>query len=171
MYLWRAVDAEGEVLDCLVQSRRNKRAALRLMRKPIRKYRMVPSKFVSDRLPSYAAARAELPVTICTRERLATKQSGRELACSGAATRAKNKRFRSAGSAQRFLSAHACRRGRCSLKRHSSAIRSTKPDNVTNPPAASAPPANLPAMCGNRGNKAHTCSGRGTADRSVRGSH
>src|SRR5438128_2226595 len=64
MYLWRAVDTEGEVLDCLVQSRRNKRAARRLMRKLIRKYRMVPAKFVTDRLPSYAAARAELPVTI-----------------------------------------------------------------------------------------------------------
>ena len=64
MYLWRAVDAEGEVLDCLVQSRRNKRAALRLMRKLIRKYRMVPSKFVTDRLPSYAAARVGLPVTV-----------------------------------------------------------------------------------------------------------
>src|SRR6478609_3064052 len=64
MYLWRAVDAEGEVLDCLVQSRRNKRAALRLMHKLIRKYRMVPAKFVTDRLSSYAAARAELPVTV-----------------------------------------------------------------------------------------------------------
>ena len=64
MYLWRAVDGEGEVLDCLVQSRRNKRAALRLMRKLIRKYRMVPSTFVTDRLPSYAAARAELPLPI-----------------------------------------------------------------------------------------------------------
>src|SRR5438552_5429197 len=64
MYLWRAVDAEGEVLDCLVQSRRNKRAALRLMRKLIRKYRMVPSTFVTDRLPSYAAAKAELPLPI-----------------------------------------------------------------------------------------------------------
>src|SRR5205823_4367167 len=64
MYLWRAVDAEGEVLDCLVQSRRNKQAALRLMRKLIRKYRMIPSKLVTDRLPSSAAARAELPVTV-----------------------------------------------------------------------------------------------------------
>jgi putative transposase len=33
MYLWRAVDCESEVLDVLVQSRRNKRAALKLMRK------------------------------------------------------------------------------------------------------------------------------------------
>jgi transposase-like protein len=32
MYLWRAVDCDGEVLDVLVQSRRNKRAALKLMR-------------------------------------------------------------------------------------------------------------------------------------------
>src|SRR5438132_11563685 len=64
MYLWRAVDAEGEVLDCLVQSRRNKRAALRLMRKLIRKYRMAPATFVTDRLPSYPAARAALPVAI-----------------------------------------------------------------------------------------------------------
>ena len=47
-----------------MQSRRNKRAALRLMRKLIRKYRMVPSTFVTDRLPSYAAARAELPLPI-----------------------------------------------------------------------------------------------------------
>src|SRR5436190_21676426 len=64
MYLWRAVDAEGEVLDCLVQSRRNKQAALRLMRKLIRKHRMVPATFVTDRLSDYAAARAELPLTI-----------------------------------------------------------------------------------------------------------
>jgi putative transposase len=38
VYLWRAVDAEGEVLDVLVQSRRNKRAALKLMRKLLKKY-------------------------------------------------------------------------------------------------------------------------------------
>ena len=64
MYLWRAVDAEGEVLDCLVQSHRNKQAALRLMRNLIRKYRMVPATFVTDRLSSYAAAIAELPLPI-----------------------------------------------------------------------------------------------------------
>ena len=42
MYLWRAVDAEGEVLEILVQSKRNKRAALRMMRKLLRKYGTVP---------------------------------------------------------------------------------------------------------------------------------
>jgi putative transposase len=56
VYLWRAVDAEGEVLDVLIQSRRNKRAALKLMRKLLRKYSYVPDKLVMDDLRSYAAA-------------------------------------------------------------------------------------------------------------------
>ncbi len=42
MYLWRAVDSEGEVLDILVQSRRIKRAALKLMRKLLKKPRFCP---------------------------------------------------------------------------------------------------------------------------------
>jgi DDE domain len=45
-YLWRAVDAEGEVLDVLVQSKRNKHAALKLMRKLLRKYAVVPERLV-----------------------------------------------------------------------------------------------------------------------------
>ena len=48
VYLWRAVDAEGEVLDVLVQSRRNKRAALKLMRKLLKKYGFVPDELVTD---------------------------------------------------------------------------------------------------------------------------
>jgi len=56
MYLWRAVDSEGEVLDILVQSRRNKRAALKLMRKLLKKQGFVPDAFVTDKLPSYGAA-------------------------------------------------------------------------------------------------------------------
>ena len=42
MYLWRAVDDEGEVLDVLVQAKRNRRAALKLMRKLLRKQGSVP---------------------------------------------------------------------------------------------------------------------------------
>ena len=56
VYLWRAVDAEGEVLDVLVQSRRNKQAALKLMRKLLKKYAFVPDRLVTDDLRSYAAA-------------------------------------------------------------------------------------------------------------------
>ncbi len=54
--LWRAVDAEDEVLNVLVQSKRNKHAALKLMRKLLRRYGFAPTTFVTDNLRSYAAA-------------------------------------------------------------------------------------------------------------------
>src|ERR1700686_1357465 len=63
VYLWRAVDAKGEVLDVLVQSRRNKRAAMKLMRKLLKKYGFVPDKLVTDDLRSYAAAASDLGIT------------------------------------------------------------------------------------------------------------
>jgi len=50
VYLWRAVDAEGEVLDVLVQAKRYKRAALKLMRKLLKKYGFVPDNLVKDDL-------------------------------------------------------------------------------------------------------------------------
>jgi transposase-like protein len=56
VYLWRAVDAEGEVLDVLVQSKRSKHGALKLMRKLLRKYAVVPERMVTDDLRSYGAA-------------------------------------------------------------------------------------------------------------------
>ena len=56
MYLWRTVDHEGEVLDMLVQSRRDSRAALRLMRKLLKKQRFAPKLLVTDKLRSYASA-------------------------------------------------------------------------------------------------------------------
>jgi transposase-like protein len=62
VYLWRAVDAEGEVLDVLVQTKRNKRAALKLMRKLLKKYGFVPDKLITDELRSYAAATGHLGI-------------------------------------------------------------------------------------------------------------
>jgi putative transposase len=63
MYLWRAVDHEGEVLDMLVQRRRDCRAALRLMRKLLKKQGFVPKLLVTDKLRSYAAAFRRLRLT------------------------------------------------------------------------------------------------------------
>ena len=60
VYLWRAVDAEGEVLDVLVQSKRSKHAALKLMRKLLRKYALVPERLVTDDLRSTAPRSAIL---------------------------------------------------------------------------------------------------------------
>ena len=56
MYLWRAVDHEGEVLDMLVQRRRDKHAALRLMRKLLRKHGFAPKLLITDKLGSYGSA-------------------------------------------------------------------------------------------------------------------
>jgi putative transposase len=56
-WLWRAVDSEGEVLDLLVQSRRDKKAVVRMMRKLLRKHGFAPSVWVTDKLRSYGAAR------------------------------------------------------------------------------------------------------------------
>jgi transposase-like protein len=62
VYLWRAVDAEGEVLDVLVQSKRNKHAALKLMRKLLKKYASAPERLVTDDLRSYAPAARDLGI-------------------------------------------------------------------------------------------------------------
>src|SRR3954454_22216995 len=57
MYLWRAVDSEGEILDILVQPRRDKAAASKLLRKLLKKQGFAPSVLVTDKLPTYGAAR------------------------------------------------------------------------------------------------------------------
>src|SRR5205823_2750340 len=65
MYLWRAVDAEGEVLDCLVQSRRDKRAAKKLMRKLLNKQGFAPSHLVTDHLKGLVNLSANGRICIC----------------------------------------------------------------------------------------------------------
>jgi hypothetical protein len=59
MYLWRAVDHEGEVLEMLVQRRRDKRAALRLMRKLLKKQGFTPKLLTTDKLGFYGVGREE----------------------------------------------------------------------------------------------------------------
>ena len=59
-YLWRAVDQEGVVLDILVQSRRNTKAAKRFFKKLLKGLRYVPRVVVTDKLKSYAAAKAKI---------------------------------------------------------------------------------------------------------------
>ena len=59
-YLWRSVADEGEVLEVLAQSRRNKRAALKFTRKLLKKQRYIPDKIVTDKLGSYSVALCEL---------------------------------------------------------------------------------------------------------------
>jgi putative transposase len=107
MYLWRAVDSEGEVLDILVQSRRNKRAALKLMRKLLKKQGYAPTEVVTDKLPSYGAALRDLNMM---EKHVTGGRSNNRAENSHLLVRQRERRmqgFKSAGSAQRFLSIHA----------------------------------------------------------------
>jgi putative transposase len=107
MYLWRAVDHEGEVLDMLVQRRRDTRAALRLMRKLLRKQGFAPQLLTTDRLASYGAAFRQLRLTC--RHQQGLRMNNRAENSHQAVRRRERKmqRFKSPGSAQRFLSLHA----------------------------------------------------------------
>ena len=59
-YLWRAVDQDGEVLDILVQPHRNRQAAKKFFRKLLRRLQYVPRTIITDRLGSYASAKADV---------------------------------------------------------------------------------------------------------------
>src|SRR6202048_4371927 len=118
MYLWRAVDHEGEVLDMLVQRRRDTRAALRLMRKLLKKLGFAPKLLVTDKLGSYGSAFRELGLT-CPHERGLRKNNRAENSHQIVRRRErKMQRFKSAGSAQRFLSMHAAVHNTFNLQRH-----------------------------------------------------
>jgi transposase-like protein len=107
VYLWRAFDAEGEVLDVLAPSKRNKHAALKLMRKLLKKYAFVPQRLVTDDLRSYGAAARDLGLEN-RHERGRWKNHRAENSHQPTRRRErKMQRFKSVGSAQKFLSSHA----------------------------------------------------------------
>ena len=117
-YLWRAVDDEGEVLEVLAQSRQNKRAALKLLRKPLKKQKYIPDQIVTDKLGSYSAALRELGLEHLhvTGGRLNNRAE-----VSHQPTRRRERRmgrFKSPGSMQRFLSVHDAIYSQFNLQRH-----------------------------------------------------
>ncbi|MEO9516880.1 MAG: IS6 family transposase [Paracoccaceae bacterium] len=104
-WLWRAVDANGDVLDILVQSRRNKAAALRFFRKLFKRWGQ-PRVIITDKLRSYGTAKTELAPGIEHRQHKVLNNRSEP---SHRHTRRREKvmgRFKSPGQAQRFLSVH-----------------------------------------------------------------
>ncbi len=118
MYLWRAVDQNGEVLDVLVQAKRDKQAARRLLRKLLKKHARPPRTIVTDKLQSYAAAIRELGLTGTHHQ---SKWKNNRIEGSHVPIRLRQRkmqRFRTPGSTQRSLSIHALLYNHFNTRRH-----------------------------------------------------
>jgi len=106
-YLWRAVDQDGDVLDILVQKRKDKQSAVRFFKKLMKGQGCSARKIVTDKLPSYGAARKVImPTSMHCHERYANNRAE----VSHEHTRAQERqmrRFKSPGQAQRFLVVHS----------------------------------------------------------------
>src|SRR5919202_479930 len=105
-WLWRAVDQDGVVLDVLVQSRRDKRAATRLLRKLLKRKMRPPRVMITDKLASYGAAKRELVPGVEHRQHRGLNNRAENSHQPTRRRERQMKRFKSAGQAQRFLSAH-----------------------------------------------------------------
>jgi len=106
LYLWRAIDQHGHVLDILVQRRRNPRAADRFFRKLLRGFQYVPRVIVTDKLRSYGAAKREVLPGVEHRQ---SRYLSNRADVSHKPTRRRERqmrRLKSARHAKRFLSTH-----------------------------------------------------------------
>ncbi len=106
-WLWRAVDNEGEVLDFLVQRRRNAKVAMKLMMKLFKKYGFAPTRIVTDRLRSYPAAFQAMGLSTHHDRGLRANNRAENSHQPVRRRERKQQRFKSPGSAQRFLAIHA----------------------------------------------------------------
>jgi putative transposase len=105
-YLWRAVDQDGNILDILVQSRRNKNAAKKFFRKLLKRLTYIPRVIITDKLKSYGAAKQDILPSVEHRQHRYLNNRAEN---SHQPTRQRERRmqgFKSPGHAQRFLAAY-----------------------------------------------------------------
>ena len=117
-WLWRAVDNEGEVLDFLVQPKRDARAAMKLIRKLLKRQGWAPTRIVTDKLRSYPVAFRSIGLTV---EHIDSKRSNNLAENSHQPVRRRERkmqRFKSAASAQRFLNIHSAVYNTFYVQRH-----------------------------------------------------
>ncbi len=117
-YLWRAVDQDGDVIDILVTSRRDRRAAKRFFRKILRHQGKPPWQLVTDKLRSYPAAHREVFPSVIHRT---GQYENNRAEVSHQHTREQERqmrRFKSVAHAQRFLSVHGAVQNLFRVGRH-----------------------------------------------------
>ena len=105
-WLWRAVDQNGMVSDILVQSRRDTRAAKRLLCKLMKRQCRTPRVMITDKLASYGAAKREVMPAVEHRKHKGLNNRAENSHQPTRRRERQMKRFKSPGQAQRFLSAH-----------------------------------------------------------------
>src|SRR5258708_14423039 len=118
MYMWRAVDSEGEVLDVLVQRQRDKAAALKLLRKLLKRQGFAPTVIVTDKLRSYGAAL--MLIGFSGRHEQGLRANNRAETSHQPVRRREQKmqRFKSPASAHRFVLIHAVVYTTFNIQRH-----------------------------------------------------
>ncbi|GHO70463.1 IS6 family transposase [Ktedonobacter sp. SOSP1-52] len=116
--LWRAVDQHGNVLDILVQSQRNKKAAKRFFRKLLKGLLSVPRVIITDKLKSYSAAKREVLPSVEHRQHKGLNNRAENSHQPTRLREKKMRRFKSTKHAQRFLSAFGVIAGHFQTRRH-----------------------------------------------------
>jgi putative transposase len=105
-YLWRAVDQDGNVLDILVQPRRDKKAAKQFFRKLLKGCQYVPRVIITDQLKSYEAAKRELLPGVEHRQHRYLNNRAEHSHQPTRQRERRMQRLKSPGQAQRFLSVY-----------------------------------------------------------------
>lgn len=117
-WLWRAVDQTGTVLDILMQSRRDTRAAKRLLRTLLKRQCRAPRVMITDKLRSYAAAERVVMPSVEHRKHKGLNNRAENSHQPTRQRERQMKRFKLPGHAQRFLSAHDGINNLFHLRRH-----------------------------------------------------
>jgi putative transposase len=117
-YLWRAIDQDGNVLDILVQSRRDKAAARKFFRRLLKGLAYVPRVLITDKLASYGAARREVLPSVEHRRHTGLNNRAEHSHQPTRERERRMRRFKSPGHAQRFLAADGPSAGHCRPRRH-----------------------------------------------------
>ena len=117
-YLWRAVDQDGDVIDILITTRRDRLAAKRFFLKALKSEGQVPWQLITDKLRSYPAAHREIFPSVVHRS---GRYENNRTEVSHQPTRQQERqmrRFKSTVQAQRFLTAHGAIQNLFRVGRH-----------------------------------------------------